>query len=238
MIDLQELIDIDKYMLLALNGSDSLFWDGCMSVYTTTLVWIPLILVLLYVLFKNNNLRTFFILLAMFVLVFMITNTLTSVVFKPMVERLRPSFDSELMYLVDIVNDYRSYSYSFMSGHAANSFGIATLAILLIRNTTFSLSVIVWALINCYSRIYLGVHYPGDIIAGIVLGIISGVLVYRLYRFLCKKLRNTGSRDWLSSLYTKSGYMLSDVHLLLVALYGTYAAIPIIAFYVFPNTVL
>lgn len=233
MIGLQGLIDVDKYLLLALNGSDSLFWDGCMSVYTTTLVWVPLIVMLLYVLFRNNNLRTFFILLAMFVLVFMITNTLTSGVFKPMVERLRPSYDHELMYIVDIVNDYRSYSYSFMSGHAANSFGIATLAMLIIRNTTFSLSVIVWALINCYSRIYLGVHYPGDIMAGIALGIISGVLVYKFYVFLCKRLRNTGSRDWLSSLYTRSGYMVSDVHLLLVVLYGTYAAIPVIAFYMF-----
>lgn len=233
MIGLQGLIDVDKYLLLALNGSDSLFWDGCMSVYTTTLVWVPLIVMLLYVLFRNNNLRTFFILLAMFVLVFMITNTLTSGVFKPMVERLRPSYDHELMYIVDIVNDYRSYSYSFMSGHAANSFGIATLAMLIIRNTTFSLSVIVWALINCYSRIYLGVHYPGDIMAGIALGIISGVLVYKFYGFLCKRLRNTGSRDWLSSLYTRSGYMVSDVHLLLVVLYGTYAAIPVIAFYMF-----
>lgn len=232
MFGLQEIIDIDKYLLLALNGSDSLFWDGCMTVYTTVLVWIPLIIMLLYVLMKNNNMKTFFILVMMFLLVFTITNTMTSLIFKPLLERFRPSLDPEIMYLVDVVNGYRESSYSFMSGHAANSFGLATFAFLLIRNRAFTISIIIWGIVNCYSRIYLGVHYPGDIIAGIIVGVLAGILVYRFYEFLSRKMRNVGNREWLSSNYTKSGYMISDVHWLLATLYGTYAAIPIIAFFV------
>lgn len=228
----QEIIDFDKYLLLSLNGSDSVFWDGCMTVYTTMLAWVPLIIVLLYVLLKNNNSKTFTILVAMFILVFLITHTTTSLIFKPLMARFRPSLDPEIMYLVDVVNGYRESSYSFMSGHAANSFGLLTFALLLIRNRAFTVSIIIWGLINCYSRIYLGVHYPGDILAGILVGVITGVLVYKLYKFLCGRIRNIGNREWLSSNYTKSGYMLADVHLLLVVLYATYAAIPVIAFFV------
>ena len=118
-----------------------------------------------------------------------------------------------------------------MSSHAANSFGIATFILLLMRNRALSLSLILWALLNSYSRIYLGVHYPGDIICGTAVGVASGILMYRLYNYLCKKMR-LGSRDWISTQYTKSGYLVSDVHLLLVVLYGTFVAIPVIAFIV------
>lgn len=87
-------------------------------------------------------------------------------------------------------------------------------------------------MINCYSRIYLGVHYPGDILGGITVGVLGGVLMYKLYKFVCNKIRNAGGRDWISTQYTKSGYLVSDIHLLLLVLYGTFAAIPIIAFFV------
>lgn len=231
MFDLDKIIELDKQLLLTLNGSDSLFWDGCMAVYTTMIVWMPLAVFLLYVLIKNNNIRTFLLLIAIIAVVFVITDGITSTICKPFFERWRPTRDPELMYLVDVVNGYRCASYGFMSSHAANSFGIATFILLLMRNRALSLSLILWALLNSYSRIYLGVHYPGDIIGGTIVGVLTGVLMYRLYLYLCKKMR-LGSRDWISTQYTKSGYLVSDIHLLLVILYGTFAAIPIIAFFV------
>jgi undecaprenyl-diphosphatase len=232
MFNIEQLIEIDKYLLLALNGSNSLFWDGCMTVYTTTIVWIPLAIVLLYVLIKNNNINTFLLLVVIIALVFVLTDGITSTICKPLFERFRPTRDPELMYIVDVVNGYRCASYGFMSSHAANSFGIATFAMLLIKNRALSVSLAIWALLNCYSRIYLGVHYPGDILGGTVVGILTGVLMYRLYKLMCKKIRNAGSCDWISTQYTKSGYLVSDVHLLLITLYGTFTAIPIIAFFV------
>lgn len=232
MFNLEQLIEIDKYLLLALNGSDSLFWDGCFTVYTTTIVWIPLAIMLLYVLIKNNNINTFLVLAVVIAMVFVLTDGITSTICKPFFERFRPTRDPELMYIVDVVNGYRCASYGFMSSHAANSFGIAVFAMLLIRNHALSISLIIWAVLNSYSRIYLGVHYPGDIIAGIIVGVVVGVLMYRLFKYLCKKIRNAGNRDWISTQYTKSGYLVSDVHLLLITLYGTFVAIPIIAFFV------
>lgn len=231
-INMEQLIEFDKYLLLTLNGSDSHFWDGCMTVYTTTVIWIPLAVALLYVLIKNNNIKTFFLLLFAITIVFVLTDGITSTICKPLFERFRPTRDPELMYIVDVVNDYRCAAYGFMSSHAANSFGIASFAMLLIRNRVLSISLFIWAFINSYSRIYLGVHYPGDILGGIIVGVLSGVLMFKLYKYICNKMHNSANRDWISTQYTKSGYLVSDVHFLLMILYGTFAAIPVITFIV------
>ncbi len=231
MFNLEQLIDIDKQLLLAMNGSDSLFWDGVMQVYTTTIIWIPFALALVYLLIKNNNLMNFIVLLVMCALVIALADGITSTICKPLFARFRPTHDPEIMYMVDVVNNYRAYKYGFMSSHAANSFGIAVFVILLVKNRLLSVSVVLWALLNCYSRIYLGVHYPGDIICGAFVGILCGVLVYKFYSYIRDKMRS-GSRGWISDNYTKSGYSVSDIHFMLMVLYATFALIPPIAFMV------
>ena len=232
-MDLNTLLNIDRYMLLSLNGSDSLFWDGCMLVYTSMIVWMPLALVLLYVLLKNNNIKDFFLLVLLIALVATLTDTISSGICKPFFERWRPTNDPMLMYAVDVVNETRGGRYGFTSSHAANSFGIATFIMLLIRNRALSSSLIIWASMNAFTRIYLGVHYPGDIIAGTFIGVLVGWLVYRLYVYIQNHKRHTSRRDWISNHYTKSGYLVSDVYLLLMFMYATFAAIPMISFFTF-----
>ncbi len=229
MFDLEQLINLDKQLLLAMNGSDSLFWDGVMHVYTTTVVWIPFALALIYLLIKNNSLMNFIVLLVMCALVITLTDGITSTICKPLFARFRPTHDPEIMYMVDVVNNYRAFKYGFMSSHASNSFGIAVFVMLLVKNRLLSISLVVWALLNCYSRIYLGVHYPGDIICGTMVGILCGVLVYKLYSYIREKMRS-GNRGWISDNYTKSGYSVSDVHFMLMVLFATFALIPSIAF--------
>lgn len=232
-MDLNTLLNIDRYMLLSLNGSDSLFWDGCMLVYTSMAVWMPLALMLLYVLLKNNNIKDFFLLVLLISVVVILTNTISSGICKPFFERWRPTHDPMLMHIVDIVNETRGGKYGFTSSHAANSFGIATFIMLLIRNRALSISLIIWASMNAFTRIYLGVHYPGDIIAGTFIGVVVGWAVYRLYVYIQKQKRRNGRRDWISNHYTKSGYLVSDVYLLLMFMYATFVAIPIISFFTF-----
>lgn len=86
---------------------------------------------------------------------------------------------------------------------------------------------------NAFTRIYLGVHYPGDIIAGTIIGVLTGWGMYKLYRMIKRRQQRNMQRDWISSQYTKSGYMVSDVYLLLLVMYGTFVAIPMISFFTF-----
>ena len=91
------------------------------------------------------------------------------------------------MYQIDIVNGYRGGIYGFTSSHAANTFGLAIFLSLVIKNWSLSIFLFIWAAINAYSRMYLGVHYPGDILFGTLTGLGVGILVYYLYHYLQKK---------------------------------------------------
>lgn len=217
MIDIQQLIKWDKELLLTLNGSDSLFWDGFMWVYTGMWVWIPLALTLLYVIIRNNKLKETLLIIVMLSLVILLADRISSGFFKPFFHRFRPTHDPEIMNLVDVVNGYRGGKYGFVSSHAANSFGIITFLALLIKRRAFTLAVVAWALLNCYSRIYLGVHFPGDILCGTILGCLVGYVVYGIYRLMQNKY--FPKRDYrFSSQYTRSGYRISDINISLIVL--------------------
>ena len=123
-MDLQRLIDIDKQVLLTLNGSNSLYMDGVMKIYTTTAVWIPVALVLLFIILKNNTPRGSLLVALAVVLTVVATDQVSSHLIKPFVARLRPCQDPTIMHLVDTFNSYRSGGYSFTSSHACNSFGL------------------------------------------------------------------------------------------------------------------
>ena len=232
-MDTSTLSELDKDLLLTLNGSDSIFWDGCMKVYTSMAIWIPLIFMLVYVLVKNHNIRNFFMLLLFIGLVIGLSDTISSGICKPLFERWRPTRDPIIMHLVDVTDGIRGGFYGFTSSHAANSFGIATFLILLIKNRALTISLIIWASMNAFTRIYLGVHYPGDIIAGTITGVTVGWCMYKLYCFVQKRQKGNAQRDWISDQYTRSGYLVSDIYLLLVAMYATFVALPMISFFTF-----
>ena len=235
-MDLQRLVDIDKQVMLALNGSNSLYMDGVMKIYTSTVVWLPVALVLLFVVLKNNSPRGALLSVLAEALTVVATDQASSHLIKPLVARLRPCNDPTFMHLVDTFNSYRSGGYSFTSSHACNSFGLFAIISLIIRNRALSLSLLLWAVLNSFSRIYLGVHFPGDILCGAVLGSVIGVLVYLIYGFIRKKIEFSSVR--ITANYTKSGYLVSDVQLMTTAIYVTFTFISIYALIFINNNIL
>lgn len=177
---IESLIEIDKNIFLFFNSHHTLYLDQVMWVFTGKIIWIPLIISFLYIFFKQNWKEGFLIVLALVVTI-MLCDQISSGIFKPLFHRFRPTHDPEFSQYVTTVNGYLGGKYGFVSSHAANTFGIAMFTILLFRKKIFSLSIVIWALLSCYSRLYLGVHYPGDIIFGATVGLITGYVCYKIY---------------------------------------------------------
>lgn len=235
-MDIQRLIDIDKHVMLALNGSDSLYMDGVMKIFTTTSVWIPVAAVLLFIVLKNNTPRGSLLTVLAVALTILACDQISSGLIKPIVARLRPSHDPSFMHLIDTFNGYRSGSYSFTSSHACNSFGIFTIIALIIRNRALSLSLLLWACINSFSRIYLGVHYPGDILCGAIVGIVIGSIIFLIYHIVKKKIDYTSVR--ITSNYTRTGYLVDDVQMMTASIYAVFTFISIYALIYIHNNIL
>ena len=179
---MEEIIQFDKHLLLLLNGSDSMFLDYLVLILTNAKTWIPLYLGLLYVVIKtNHNTKEVFYILAAAGLCVLFAGTVDDVIVKPLVARWRPTHDPEIGMLVDVVDGYRGGNYGFFSAHASNTFSIALFFSLLMRQRLFTIFMVSWSLINCWTRLYLGVHYPGDILVGLLWGSLVGYGVYRLY---------------------------------------------------------
>ncbi len=177
---LQSLIELDKDLLLFLNSFHNSFWDNFFWMFTSKEVWVPFYLTIAYVLFKNHGLKGF-VTMIMVGLLITLCDQISTEVFKHGLERFRPSHDEDLKYLVHLINGKRGGLYGFVSSHSTNSFGLALFTSLIFRNRAYTIIVFLWAATNAYSRIYMGVHFPGDIIGGMLLGLLLGRLVYGLY---------------------------------------------------------
>lgn len=179
---MEEIIQFDKHLLLMVNGSDSLFLDSLILTLTNAVTWIPLYVGLLYMVIRSNpTVRDVVLILAAAGCCVLLAGAVDDGLVKPTVARWRPTHDPEIGSLVDVVNNYRGGNYGFFSAHAANTFSIAVFFSLLVRQRLLTIFLVCWSLINCYTRLYLGVHYPGDILVGLCWGGFVGWLVYQVY---------------------------------------------------------
>lgn len=205
---LDQLLSWDRVLLLALNGTDSLYLDGFMWTVSRTAVWVPLMAIIAYVVFKNSCLRSFLLTMLFLVILITITDQVSSHLAKPYFHRFRPTHDPEIFRMVNYVNGYRGGLYGFFSSHASNTFGAAIFLSLLFRKAGVTAMLYCYALLCSYSRIHLGVHYPGDILVGACFGTLVGLLVYLIYNYLnCKMGFN---RTFYSNTFTKTGFARSD----------------------------
>lgn len=182
---LEKIITLDKELFIFLNGLGSETYDGFWLFITDQKDWIPFFLLLLYLVYKKTGIKqTIFVILLIAALV-TITDQTTNF-FKFRFERLRPCNNPEINSLIRVVKS--SATFSFFSGHAANTMAVATFLFLLLKNQFKYFGIIfLWPLIFAYSRIYLGLHYPSDIICGYLCGLTFGFLMFKIYQIVQKK---------------------------------------------------
>ena len=173
----------DVEVLIALNGWGDEVWDDFWIWATGTMSWWFLYLALIVFVFYRDRLKGF-ISLSFIALCVVVTDQTSVQLFKEVFMRLRPCHDPEVKDLIRLVTDGCGGQYGFVSSHATNTFGLATFTAVMWRKRFLPLTVIMflWALTSSYSRIYLGVHYPLDVICGALLGIVLGFGVGHLRR--------------------------------------------------------
>lgn len=216
-MDFSKIQDMDMQVLSLFNGSDNIMLDQMVQILTSGLTWIPLYVMLFFVVMRNNETMGQIALVvgsAIFCVLF--ADGLVDGIIKQLAERWRPSNDPTFKYMVQVVDDIRPKGYSFCSAHAANTMSLAVFFSLLIRSKMLTITLVIWSLINCWTRLYLGVHYPSDILYGMIVGIIVGILVYLLYYKIY--LRISPKINYISNQYTSTGYDHDDIDKAMVIL--------------------
>lgn len=193
------LIHIDQQWLLAINGWHSEWADILMWYISKSTTWLPLYALLVGLIVyrfgilspslcregrRGSSLLRVLIILAGFAVAVGMSDFISSGIIKPWVCRLRPTHEPELAGLIHLVNGYTGGLYGFVSSHAANTMACALLFALLYRNKYATVGLMLWVALNCYSRMYLGVHYPADIIGGLAIGALMATLTYGMVRRL------------------------------------------------------
>ena len=193
------LIHIDQQWLLAINGWHSEWADMLMWYISKSTTWLPLYALLVGLIVyrfgilspslcregrRGSSLLRVLIILAGFAVAVGVSDFVSSGIIKPWVCRLRPTHEPEIAGLIHLVNGYTGGLYGFVSSHAANTMACALLFALLYRNKYATVGLMLWVALNCYSRMYLGVHYPADIIGGLAIGALMATLTYGMVRRL------------------------------------------------------
>lgn len=210
----------DLGILQFFNGSNNVFLDQLAMVLTSGFTWVFLYVALFCVVVRNNEtMGQIALVVGGALLCVLIATGVTDGIVKPSVARWRPCNDPAVKYLVHVVNGMRLKDYSFFSAHAANTMSLAVFFSLLTRSKVLALALPLWSLLNCWTRLYLGVHYPSDIACGILFGTVVGGGVYLLFHKLYRKI--SPDIKYISTQYTRTGYDNDDIESIVCVLVFT-----------------
>ncbi len=172
------MLELDSDILLWINGHYEGWLDEVMWTVSAAKTWAWLYVALVILLVKKfHNWKLVLLILVGFGIAVGLSDYLCSGILKPLVCRLRPTHEPALDPL-HLVRGYTGGLYGFCSSHAANTMAVALLFSLLYKDARATVSLMAWVALNCYSRMYLGVHYPSDIIAGLLIGSLWALLVW------------------------------------------------------------
>ena len=179
---LEKVQQLDRAVFIYLNGLGSETFDPFWELITKQVSWIPVFAIILYLAFKRLGWKHALLVIGMVTLLLLLTDQTTNLI-KYSVRRLRPGSNPELEGLIRAIQKRRSFS--FISGYASNSMAVAFFLYKVLHPYIKYMGFFfLWPLIFAYSRIYLGLHYPGDILAGYAFGLFTGWLILKLYIYL------------------------------------------------------
>ena len=214
---IETLIKWDTNLFIIINGFHNAYFDKFMFVFSDKLVWIPFYLAIIFEIYRSKKKESIWIILAM-ILCVALADQISSSIIKDAVQRFRPSRNESLQGLIHIVNGYKGGKYGFVSSHAANTFGIALLSSLIYRNGLYSFIVFTWVVITSYSRIYLGVHYPADVLGGFFVGTFAALICFGILKRYKPQIVND-----FESLSYKRFYLASMVMMISILIIGIYS---------------
>lgn len=229
---LENLIEIDRNLLMWFNGSDSLFLDRLMDMLTWGFTWTPLYIALFYLVVKNNETMSQIVLaMGCAALCILLASGVTEGIVKPLVGRPRPAMDPYVKYMIHVVDNHRGSGFSFFSAHAANTMSLAVFFSLLVRNRLFNTVMVLWSLLNCWTRLYLGMHYPSDILCGLLWGAISGIISYWVFYKVYFKV--SPKINYISSQYTRTGYAIADIDVVMLVMATILVVVTLLSLFVY-----
>lgn len=171
--------ELDTQLFLFFNGLNHQFVDPFMAAFSGRWIWVPLYVALAAVVVWRFGWKRGFVIIAMIGIAVGAADYISASIIRPVIQRMRPAnLDNPLSDLVHVVRDYRGGRYGFPSCHAANTVALALASSLALRCRAWTIVIFSWALLQCYSRIYLGVHYPGDLLAGATVGAFTSLVAY------------------------------------------------------------
>ena len=182
----ESITETDRELLTAINTDGNVTLNSFWAMYTDKWTWIPFVLVIIFCLLYRGDWRRRLLIVASVALLFVLSDYVVASFIKNVVCRPRPSHDPAVMNLLTYVNGYHGGSYGFPSNHASNGFAAATFLTLLLRSRWAPVTTFTWAAGSCYSRMYMGVHYPTNILCGSLVGITFAFLVFFIYKRTAK----------------------------------------------------